>query len=50
VEDIGVDRMVILYRIVSGIHVIQDTDLWQDVVNTVMNNRFLHDAENFLTF
>ena len=48
--DIGIDRMVILDRNVSGIQVIQDTDLWQDVVNTVMNNRFLHDAENFLTF
>jgi len=49
VEDIVVDRRVILDRIVSGIHVIQDKNLRQDVVNTVMNNRFLHDAENFLT-
>jgi len=49
VEDIGVERRVLLDQTVSGIHVIQDKDLWQDIVNTLMNNRFLHDAENFLT-
>jgi hypothetical protein len=50
VEDLGLDRRVILDRIVSEIHVVQDTEPWQAVVNTVMNNHFLHDAQNFLTY
>ena len=48
-EGLGVDRRVTVYQIVSGTHVIQDMDLWQAVVNTIMNNRFLQDAENILT-
>jgi hypothetical protein len=56
-EDIGLDGRIILRYIftecgcgsIDWIDLAQDRDSWRTLVNTIMNNRVLLKAGNFLT-